>query len=99
MMASSSQPSERSRCRAHVIAVARPNSTKATVVRFCRAARTPVTVLCSGGAEPVDGGHLAHEEVHDLRIPLAAGAIHQHRQRSIDREPRAVWAVVDERVE
>ncbi len=47
----------------------------------------------------MDGGHFAHEEVHDFGIPLMAGAVDQHRQRSIDREPWAVRAVVDERVE
>src|SRR5260370_20835700 len=96
MIASASHPSGRSRCRAQVTAVATPSRTNATVVRFCRAARTLVTLLCSGGAEPVDGGHLAHEEVHNFWIPLMAGAVEQHRQSSIDREPRAVRAVVAE---
>jgi len=55
--------------------------------------------LSSGGAEALQRGHLAHEEVHDLRVPLVSGAADQNCQRVIDREPRPVRAIVDKCVE
>src|SRR5712664_4153665 len=66
-------PSARSRWRAQVIEEDRPSKTNATELTFCR---TPMTALTrvgsgSGGAEPLDRGHLAHEQVDHLWIPLA----------------------------
>ena len=84
MMARARKPCERSRCRAQLIPVATPRRTNASVVTFCN---TPSTWLmaASGGAEPVDYGHLAHEQLDDLRIPLLSGPVVEHCQGFVDR--------------
>src|SRR4030081_2533660 len=94
MMARARKPCERSRCRAQLIPVATPRSTNASVVTFCN---TPSTWLmaASGGAEPVDYGPLAHEQLDDLRIPLFSGSVVEHCQGFVARKPRPVRTVVD----
>src|SRR4029077_17703414 len=99
MIARARNPCERSRWRAQVTATARPRSTNATVVRFCMNARTSVIEVGSGCPQPMDRGHLAYEQFHDLGIPLVSGAVYQQCEGLVDREPRPVRAVVDERVE
>src|SRR5947209_665323 len=98
MMARARKPCERSRCRAQLIPVATPRRTNASVVTFWSTPRTWLTAR-SGGAEPVDCGHLAHEQLDDLGIPLPSGSVVEHGQGFLDRQAWPVWTVVDQGVE
>src|ERR1700716_865935 len=94
MMARASQPSERSRRRAHPTAVTTPRSMNARALMFWRYGTRSFTVPSRGPQLP-DGRHLAHEHVDHLGIPLRACAVEEDRGGLVDAQARAVGAVVD----
>src|ERR1700758_3181276 len=95
-IASASSPSDRSRCRSQIAAVATPSAKNARASMFCRAVTR--SLIGSGDPEGGDVGHLADQRVHDLWVPLLAGAVEERRDRLFDRARLAVGAIGDQRV-